>query len=124
PSFADPFSVATPINREQASNSDNSRAGAQRPIKDLAPRRGTFTYQQFETEIRPQLVELVKPGVIVDWIMRGNLLSVRLDYADVPVDAHIDSLDNALIDPPERKNLPDVCRTCDQLEHDQTVGIV
>src|SRR2546426_782325 len=85
-------------------------AGAQRPMKDLAARRGIVTHQQFETEIRPQLVELVKPGAIVDWIMRGNLLSVRLDYADVPVNAHIDSLGKALIDPPERKNLPDVCR--------------
>jgi hypothetical protein len=66
----------------------------------------------------------VKPGTIVDWIMRGNLISVRLDYANVPVNAHIDSAGNALIDPPERENLPDVCRTCDQLEHDKTVAIV
>lgn len=101
-----------------------SRRRAQHPIKDLAARRGTFTHEQFETEIRPQLVELAKPGVIVDWIMRGKLLSVRLDYANVPVNAHIDSAGKWLIDPPERKNLPDVCRTCDQLEHDQTVAIV
>ena len=97
---------------------------AQRPIKDLAARRGTVSHEQFETEIRPQLVELVKPGTIVDWIMRGNLLSVRLDYANVPVNAHIDSAGNALIDPPARENLPDVCRACDQLEHDKTVAIV
>jgi hypothetical protein len=96
----------------------------QRPIKEVAARRGIFSHEQFETEIRPQLVELVKPGTIVDWIMRGKLLSVRLDYADVPVNARIDSLGNALIDPPERENLPDVCRTCDQLEHDKTVAIV
>src|SRR5439155_1040925 len=56
--------------------------------------------------------------------VRENLISVRLDYADVPVNAHIDSVGNALIDPPERENLPDVCRTCDQLEHDKTVAIV
>ena len=110
--------------QRRTSNSDKSRAGAQRPIKDLAARRGTFTHEQFETEIRPQLVELVKPGTIVDWIMRGKLLSVRLDYANVPVNAHIDSVGNALIDPPARENLPDVCRTCDQLEHDKTVAIV
>jgi hypothetical protein len=105
-------------------NSDKPRAGAQPPTKDLAARRGTFTHEQFETEIRPQLDELVKPGTIVDWIMRGNLLSVRLDYADLPVNAHIDSAGKALIDPPARENLPDVCRTCDQLEHDKTVAIV
>src|SRR5205807_2115040 len=89
----------------------------------LSGRRGIVTQEQFETEIRPQLVELVKPGTIVDWIMRGNLISVRLDYANVPVNAHIDSVGNALIDPPARENLPDVCRTCDQLEHDKTVAI-
>src|SRR5438045_6309846 len=100
----------------------SSRAGS--PMKDLAARRGTFTHQQFETEVRPQLNELLKPGVIVDWIMRGKLISVRLDYANVPVNAHIDSAGKALIDPPQRENLPDVCRTCDQLEHDKTVAIV
>ena len=115
---------APTLNASWRPNSDKSRAGAQRPMKDLAARRGTFTHEQFETEIRPQLVELVKPGAIVDWIMRGKLLSVRLDYADVPVNAHIDSAGKALIDPPERENLPDVCRTCDQLEHDKTVAIV
>ena len=103
----------------QRPNSDKSRAGAQRPMRLRA-----LTHEQFETEIRPQLAELVKPGTIVDWIMRGNLLSVRLDYANVPVNAHIDSAGKALIDPPERENLPDVCRTCDQLEHDKTVAIV
>jgi hypothetical protein len=115
----------TPKNsRGGAPNSDKSRAGAERPTKDLAARRGTFTHEQFEAEIRPQLDELVKPGKIVDWIMRGKLLSVRLDYADVPINAHIDSLGKALIDPLEQENLPDVCRTCDQLEHDKTVAIV
>jgi hypothetical protein len=78
----------------------------------------------FDTDIRARIPDLVKPGTIVDWIMRGKLLSVRLDYADVPVQAFIDSVGNALIDPPARENLPDVCRTCDQLEHDKSVAIV
>ena len=78
----------------------------------------------FDTDIRARIPDLVKPGTIVDWITRGNLISVRLDYANVPVNAHIDSAGNALIDPPERENLPDVCRACDQLEHDKTVAIV
>src|SRR5919201_7076252 len=93
-------------------------------MKDLDARRGIVTNEQFETEIRPQLDELLKPGTIVDWIMRRNLISLRLDYANVPVNAYIDSAGKALIDPPERENLPDVCRACDQLEHDQTVAIV
>ena len=74
--------------------------------------------------MRPLLPELMKPGRIVDWVMRGNLISIRLDYGDVPVNAHIDSVGNALIEPPQRENLPDVCRTCDQLEHDKSVAIV
>jgi hypothetical protein len=112
--------------------SDKSRTGnklrkSSQPasrMKNSASRRGTVSQEQFETEIRPQLVDLVKPGTIVDWIMRGKLISIRIDYANVPVNAHIDSAGNALIDPPERENLPDVCRTCDQLEHDKTVAIV
>jgi len=82
------------------------------------------TRNDFDIEIRARIPDLVKPGTIVDWIMRGNLISVRLDYANVPVNAHIDSAGKALIDPPERENLPGVCRTCDQLEHDKTVAIV
>src|SRR4029077_14975639 len=92
--------------------------------QDLAARSGIVTHEQFETEVRTQLVELVKPGTIVDWVMRRNLISIRLDYANVPVKAHIDSAGNALIDPPARENLPDVCRMCDQLEQDKTVAIV
>ncbi|HEU0176120.1 MAG TPA: DEAD/DEAH box helicase, partial [Blastocatellia bacterium] len=78
----------------------------------------------FDTEVRPSIPDLVKPGTIVDWIMRGNLISIRLDYANVPVNAHIDSLGKALVNPPERENLPEICRTCDQLEHDKSVPIV
>jgi hypothetical protein len=78
----------------------------------------------FDIEIRPRLPDLVKPGTIVDWVMRGNLISLRLDYANVPIQAHIDSLGKALMNPPERENVPQVCRVCDQLEHDRSVPIV
>jgi hypothetical protein len=85
---------------------------------------GALSREEFENEVRPLLPELVKPGTIVDWIMRGSLISLRLDYANLPVNAHIDSAGKALIEPLERENLPDVCRACDQLEHDKTVAIV
>jgi len=110
--------------KQRKENAERRTSNAERPLEDLAARRGTVTHEQFDADIRPQLDELVKPGTIVDWIIRGNLLSLRLDYANVPVNAHIDSAGKALIDPPERENLPDVCRTCDQLEHDKTVAIV
>ena len=83
------------------------------------------TQNDFDADIRPRIPDLVMPGTIVDWVMRGNLISLRLDYSNVPVNAYIDSLGKALIEPPERsKDLPGVCRTCDQLEHDKTVPIV
>ncbi|HEY7167832.1 MAG TPA: DEAD/DEAH box helicase [Candidatus Binatia bacterium] len=78
----------------------------------------------FDTDIRPRIPDLVKPGTIVDWIMRGNLISIRLDYGNVPISAHVDSLGKALVNSPERENLAEVCRTCDQLEHDKNVPIV
>jgi len=101
-------------------NVQRSTSNAQHPL-----RMGALSHEEFESEVRPLLPELVKPGVIVDWTMRRNLISLRLDYANVPVSGHIDSLGKALIEPPERrKDLPDVCRTCDQLEYDKTVAIV
>jgi hypothetical protein len=105
--------------RRPTPNSDKSRGGAERPMRTRA-----FSREEFESEVRPLMPDLVKPGTIVDWNMRGKLISIRLDYANVPVNAHIDSAGKTLIDPPERENLPDVCRTCDQLEHDKTVAIV
>jgi hypothetical protein len=107
------------ITKKPAENAERPTPNAQRPMRMRALSR-----EEFESEVRTLLPDLVKPGTIVDWIMRGNLISVRLDYANVPVNAHIDSAGKALIDPPERENLPDVCRTCDQLEHDKTVAIV
>src|SRR5207245_2201426 len=106
-------------NSQRSEPDGRSMSNAQRPMRMRALSR-----DEFENEVRPLLTDFVKPGTIVDWIMRGKLLSVRLDYANVPVNAHIDSVGNALIDPPERENLPDVCRTCDQLEPDKTVAIV
>jgi hypothetical protein len=100
-------------------NAERRTSNAERPMRMLPLNR-----EEFESEVRPLLPELVMPGTIVDWIMRGNLISVRLDYANVPVNAYIDSLGKALVNPPERENLPEVCRRCDQLAHDRSVPIV
>jgi hypothetical protein len=105
--------------KQRKENAERPTSNAERPMRMRALSR-----EEFESEVRPLLTDFVKPGTIVDWITRGNLISVRLDYADVPVNAHIDSSGKALIEPPERENLPEVCRTCDQLEHDKTVAIV
>jgi hypothetical protein len=117
--------AGSPLRTRAGRNVQRSRHGepavpnVQHPMKMEA-----LSHDEFESEVRPLLPELVKPGTIVDWIMRGKLISIRLDYANVPVHAHIDSTSKALIEPPERENLPDVCRACDQLEYDKTVAIV
>src|SRR5205085_7786430 len=55
---------------------------------------------------------------------RNSTISLRIDYSGVPTAVYIDSLGRPLLDPPERENIPAVCRSCDQLEFDRTIPIV
>jgi hypothetical protein len=105
-------------------NAERPTPNAERRTKHPTIERGVITQNKFEAEIFPLISELVKPGVIVDRVTRGRTATIRIDYSNVPIEAHIDSSGNALVDPPERENLPEVCRGCDQLEHDKTVAIV
>ena len=57
-------------------------------------------------------------------IDRGGTISARLDFSALRVSALVDTHGRALLDPPERKEIPLVCRGCDQLEHDSTVQII
>jgi hypothetical protein len=77
----------------------------------------------FDAEILPRAGELVRPGVIVEILARGTSIALRLDYGNVTTEACLDSHGAALIDPPQRENLPAVCRDCDQLAFDQNVTI-
>jgi hypothetical protein len=81
------------------------------------------TRATFEKKIIPPLAELVSPGTILETVTRGTTVSLRIDYSEMPAEANIDSLGRALKAPPERENLPAVCRECDQLEFDRTVAI-
>jgi hypothetical protein len=101
----------------------NLRRG-RRSTKEQSSAREVFSQNKFEAEILPLVSEIVRPGVIVDRVTRGRTVTVRIDYSNVPIQAHIDSLGKALMNPPERENLPEICRTCDQLEHDRSVPIV
>ena len=101
----------------------NLRRG-RRSTKEQSSARGVFSQNKFEAEILPLVSEIVRPGVIVDRVTRGRTVTVRIDYSNVPIQAHIDSLGKALMNPPERENLPEICRRCDQLEHDRSVPIV
>src|SRR5262249_5065147 len=105
-------------------NAQRPTLNAQRSTKNTSSTRQVFSHNEFEAKIVPFLSELVRPGVIVDQVTRGRTVAIRIDYSEVPVQAHIDSLGRALMNPPERENLPEICRTCDQLEHDKGVPIV
>src|SRR5205085_6420294 len=63
------------------------------------------------------------PGSVHDYVRRAITLSVRVDYSDIIKTGYVDSYRVPLLDPPERQNIPEVCRTCDQLEFDRTVPI-
>src|SRR2546423_8255258 len=53
-------------NAERCEPHGQLTSNAERPMAHLAARRGTFTREQFEPQIRPQLDKLRKPGTIVD----------------------------------------------------------
>jgi hypothetical protein len=88
-----------------------------------SPRPSQMTRAEFEAQILPQLPRLIPGAVLHELVTRGNTISARLDFAQVQLTALVDSLGKALLDPPERKEIPHVCRGCDQLEHDSTVPI-
>jgi superfamily II DNA/RNA helicase len=92
--------------------------------KEFGRRRPPLQEETFRARIAPMLPELSGGGVVDEFVRRGNLLSVRIDFSRVPVEARRDSLGKALLDPPEREALPLVCRGCPELEHDRTVEIV
>ena len=96
------------------------------PVKWLKKETGqrVLLREIFDRDIMPRLAELVRPAIIVEQATRGKAISVRLDYSAVETEAHIDSHGAALVSPPERPNIPEVCRGCDQLDFDQTVAIV
>ena len=81
-----------------------------------------FALREIEALVVPVVSELTS-GRVDEFVVRNNTLSARLDFSGAPATALIDSLGKALLDPPQRKEIPIVCRGCDQLEHDSTVQI-
>jgi superfamily II DNA/RNA helicase len=77
---------------------------------------------RFDEVILPLLPEITG-GQIAEILTRANTISVRIDFSEVAVTALVDSHGSALLDPPERKALPLVCRQCSELEHDLTTAI-
>ncbi|HXA10504.1 MAG TPA: DEAD/DEAH box helicase, partial [Chthoniobacterales bacterium] len=101
----------------------------QADLQLVKPLRKTWQVKSLpEGELRRRVHESLPEwsggGVVDEFVRRGNLLSVRIDFSRVPLKAWRDSSGQALLDPPERAALPPVCRGCSELEHDQTVEIV
>ncbi|MGZ5021291.1 MAG: DEAD/DEAH box helicase [Chthoniobacterales bacterium] len=61
---------------------------------------------------------------ILETVTRNNTVCARLDFSSIEVEAVVDSLGKALHEPPLREAIPQVCRDCDQLEHDSTTSII
>ncbi len=70
------------------------------------------------------LPEWSKGGALSEIVRRGPTLYARVDFSSVKTSAVRDSLGRDLLDPPTRPAIPLVCRSCPELEHDQTVEIV
>ncbi len=104
-------------------------APGQPDLQLVKPLRKTLQAKSLaEDELRARVQELLPQwsggGVVDEFVWRGTLLSVRIDFSGVKIEARRDSLGKFLVDPPERSALPLVCRGCSELEHDQTVEIV
>jgi hypothetical protein len=77
------------------------------------PRLGA---DHLQDQVLARLPELTGGGALVAVVPRGDQLAARLSYAAVPVTAWRDSHRAALVDPPERRELPPECRSCPELE--------
>ncbi|MEO5717459.1 MAG: DEAD/DEAH box helicase, partial [Chthoniobacterales bacterium] len=84
----------------------------------------SFPEEELRARVQEALPQWSGGGMVAEFVRRGDLLSVRIDFSLVPVEAVRDSLGAAIVEPPERSALPLPCRGCTELEHDQTVEIV
>ncbi|HEY2138861.1 MAG TPA: helicase-related protein, partial [Chthoniobacterales bacterium] len=94
------------------------------PVKWLRKQLGQkiLTKRIFDETV-PGLLPGITGGQVAELLTRGNTISARIHFGDVPVIALIDSHGVALLDPPEREAIPIVCRQCSELEHDLTAVI-
>ncbi len=100
--------------------------GAVAPVKWLRRATGEkiLARAEFDDRIVPRLPEFTRGGAIAEIAARGRTLTARLDFSALPASAMIDSHGRALLDPPERQAIPQICLDCDQRAHDLAVPIV
>jgi hypothetical protein len=94
------------------------------PVKWLRKKLAekSFTKAIFDETVPPLLPEITG-GQIAEIVTRANTIYARVDFSAVPAEAVVDSRGAALLNPPERKAIPVVCRQCSELEHDLTTTI-
>ncbi len=78
---------------------------------------------EFHSDVLPRLPEITG-GQLVDLEMRGPQLIARVHFKTHPVNAWVDAAGAALIDPPERRDIPKPCRDCVENPWCGTVAIV
>jgi hypothetical protein len=101
----------------------SSAAGGQRnggPKPQTSP---SLSRGELEEQAHAAVPQASGGGAIDEIVVRNQTISARLDFSNVEVEGVIDSHGCALQAPPERKEIPVVCRGCDQLAHDSTVQI-
>jgi hypothetical protein len=67
------------------------------------------------TLVVPRVAEASGGGEVVELVERQGVVSARIDFSRVQVEAVRDSLGAALLDPPVRKAYPAECQVCAQL---------
>lgn len=107
-------SVAAVSDRRNVSSSDEF--GGQRPPLQ------SLTKALFNEFVVP-LIPGITGGELAEIVTRGDTIYARLDFSAVQISAFIDSRGAALLEPPERKAIPRVCRACSELQHDLTTAI-
>jgi hypothetical protein len=83
----------------------------------------TLREDELRSRVEASVPQWSGGGVVDEFVRRANLLSVKIDFSNVLVEAWMDSSGQALLEPPERTALPLVCRGCSELQHDQSVEI-
>lgn len=72
--------------------------------------------EQFDAQLVARLPEISGGGTVFAIEPRGEQLTARLTYENVPITAWRDTHGALLIDPPQRRELPLPCRGCPELE--------
>ncbi len=76
---------------------------------------------EFHEQLLPNLADLLRragasvPGQFAGLDARGDQLFARFDFSEVEASGYVDRHGAALLDPPERRELPVPCRTCPEL---------